>query len=142
MVEAHQFIEFDPNVYNSIRGYEDFMVRIKPVRIYEWIMMAREDLGTALWNMGDPNLPPEQKPGLRYIVDFKKFILAKVGAIGTAADTPQLPAAGAVPENTVKILQASCDKCGKTWSVLASKAAEITKCPFCEVPTGGEAPAA
>ncbi len=134
MVQQKRYPYFEPAVFRSLHGYETYLEKIKAQRLFEAIDEARPDLSETLWNMGDPKLPPEQKPGLLWIKGFRKHLMDRVmdGGRGpeAVADLKEKP--------RKQMTSAKCENCGKSWPVPVEEFDNITECPFCH--TGAKEP--
>ena len=127
MVLQKKYPYFDPGVFRNLHGYETYLERIKPQRLFEAIAEARPDIAEMLWNLGDSKLPPEQKPGLLYVVGFRKHFLDRVMGggrdSGVVADLQDKP-----PK---QMTTAHCHNCGRSWPVPVDEFDNIKECPFC-----------
>ena len=128
MVKQKRYPYFEPGVFRSLHGYETYLEKIKPKRLFEAIAEARPDLAEALWNIGDQTLPTERKPGLLYIVGLRNNLMERVlgGGEGpeAVADLKEKP--------RQKMITAKCENCGSSWPVPEEEFDNITKCPFCQ----------
>jgi hypothetical protein len=127
MVMHEQFPYFDPSVFRALHGFESYLERIKAKRLYEALAEARPDLAETLWEMGDPHLPPEQKPGMLYIVKFRRHLLQR---IMTGGEGPEM-VADLSTKPASDMVSAKCDKCGRSWPVPREEFDNIKACPFC-----------
>jgi len=127
MVLQKKYPYFEPAVFRSLHGYETYLGKIKTQRLFEALADARPDLAEVLWNLGDPNLPTEQKPGLLYVVGLRKHFMERVMGGGegpeAVADLQEKP--------RKKMVTAKCENCGRSWPVPEEEFANITECPFC-----------
>lgn len=117
-------------VVESLRGYEDYLGRLPPEELFEWLNKARPDLAETLMSLGES--------GAKYMVMLKFFIIDSIKAPATAPGEPELPAP---KENAQEqLFRCVCDSCGKA-SVVTKEDFEAMKlCPFCGVEKGGPTP--
>jgi len=108
---------------DSLRGYEDYLEKLKPEEVFGWLMKARPDLADVLVSLGDA--------GAEYMVRLQAFI---IDSIRNPQGVPSTE-----PAKT-QFVQAHCDACGKDWPVPKELADQIQVCPFCRVGKEEEAP--
>ena len=108
-----------PQVFNSLKGYEDYLEKITPNDIFEWLYKARPDLGDVLISLGEDATA-------EYLVKLKGFIR-------DSTTNPPSPAEAEKPAQEAKpqFVMAHCDGCGKEWPVPKALADQIKVCPFC-----------
>ncbi len=109
---------------DSLRGYEDYLEKLKPEEVFEWLAKARPDLADVLISLGDT--------GAEYVVRLQAFIIDSIRSPEGAPSTE--------PAKT-QFVQAHCDSCGQDWPVPRELASEVNVCPFCGVGKEEEAPA-
>lgn len=127
MVLQKRYPYFEPQVFRSLRGFEEYLEKVKSKRIFEAIAEARPDLAEALYDMGDPKEPPEQKPGLLWIISFRKHFLQRCRGAGEGPE-----AVGDLLEKPrPEMVTATCESCNRSWPVPKEEFDNITECPFC-----------
>lgn len=96
----------------QLTGYEDYLEKLKPEEIFQWLLKARPDLAEALVSLGDE--------GAEYVVKLQGFIV----------DSIKKPEGVPKPESMVQL---HCDSCGADWPLPKNLAEQVQVCPFCGV---------
>lgn len=111
-------------IVEALKGYEDYLGRLRPEELFEWLNKARPDLAKTLMSLGDS--------GAEYMVKLKAFF---VDSIKAPAATK--PSAATEPAQTKpQMVRLHCEACGKDLDLPKTLAQEITVCPFCGVGVG------
>lgn len=97
----------------ELKGYEDYLEKLKPEEVFEWLFKARPDLANTLVSLGDE--------GAEYMVKWRAFIM---DSIRNPEGAPTKPAA----ESLVEL---HCESCGAKWPLPKELAEQVTMCPFC-----------
>ncbi len=125
-VHGKKALPIPQEVFRNLKGFEDYMQKVNPKRLFEWIADASPPVAAALMDMGDE--------GVEYIIWCKQSI---IDSVKTVPDSKQEPTEKE-PADTPKedMVLAVCDECQKSWPVKRAEFSSITKCPFCGHPTG------
>jgi|GEM_PF-2515618 len=116
MVRDGEFPYIPPDTLVSVKGYEQYLERIKPERFADALQEARPDLAQALEEMG--------VEGGLYVIKFCDHYLNLIAHPEKAE--PKL-----VEGPAKDMMEAVCDQCGKSWPVVREEFLNIKKCPFC-----------
>ena len=81
-------------VVEHLKGYEDYLEKLKPEEVFQWMFEARPDLAEALMSLGDE--------GASYMIKLQSFIVESVKTSGKA-ETKQ-------PET--QMVNLHCESCG------------------------------
>lgn len=106
----------------SLRGYEDYIGRLMPEELFEWVNKARPDLASTLMSLGDS--------GAEYMVYLKVYLIDCIKAPAPEPGKPELPAP---QENKPQLYNCVCDSCGKSKQVTKEEFDAMEVCPFCGV---------
>lgn len=98
----------------ELKGYEDYLEKLRPEEVFQWVVSARPDLAEVLVELGDA--------GAEYVIKLQAFI---VDSIRSPEGTPKQ-----TPESQVSL---HCEACGADWTLPKSQAEQIQMCPFCGV---------
>lgn len=98
----------------ELKGYEDYLERLKPEELFEWLGKARLDLADTLASLGDQ--------GAEYVVKLKSFIVDSIR-------NPE----GAPTKTESQMVKLHCDACGADWTLPKNLAEKVAVCPFCRV---------
>lgn len=127
MVTQKRYPSLDPDIFRNLHGFETYLQTIKPKHIFEALNDARPDLAEGLYNMGGPDIPLEEKPGLLYIKDFRNYFLEQC----LGADTIPESAEELAVQPQKEMVIAKCESCKSTWPVPKDEFENIRECPFC-----------
>lgn len=108
-------------IVESLKGYEDYLGRLQPEELFEWLNKARPDLAKTLMSLGDS--------GAEYMVKLKAFFVDSIKA--PAATEP--PAATETAQSKPQMVRLHCEACGSDWELPKSMAEQVKNCPFCGV---------
>jgi len=103
-----------PTAIKNLKAYEDYIEKINPQEVFEFLSAARPDLGELLVSLGDK--------GAEYVVKLKQFI---VDSVKSYKEEPVEPAKAMV--------KLHCESCGKNWILPKEEAEAVIKCPFCGI---------
>lgn len=95
----------------ALKGYEDYLEKLKPGEVFQWLAEARPDLAETLVELGDA--------GAEYVIKLQHFII----------DSIKNPEAAPKPES--QMVELHCDFCDKSWPMPKNLAEGVTVCPFC-----------
>lgn len=99
----------------DLKGYEDYLEKLKPGEVFQWIAEARPDLADVLVSLGDE--------GAEYVVKLQGFIVDSIrNPEGVPKSKPESPMVGL-----------HCDSCGADWTLPKNLAEQVKVCPFCKV---------
>jgi len=108
-------------IVEALKGYEDYIGRLKPEELFEWLNEARPDLAETLMGLGDS--------GAEYMFKLKAFFLESIKAPAPAEPgSPEEPS-GPKPQ----MVGLHCEACGEDWTLPKNKAEQVKSCPFCGV---------
>lgn len=112
-------------IVESLRGYEDYLDRLKPEELFEWLNKARPDLAETLMSLGDS--------GAEYMVKLKFFIIDSIKA--PASPEPNKPEPQTAPDESAKekLYKCVCSECGESVAVTKEAFEAMKLCPFCGV---------
>lgn len=108
-------------IVESLRGYEDYLGRLMPQELAEWLKKARPDLAETLMELGDS--------GAEYVVKLKTFFLESIKAPASAEPSSPEEPSGPKPQ----MVGLHCEACGEDWALPKNKAEQVKSCPFCGV---------
>jgi len=106
-------------VLESLKGYDDYIGRLQPEELFEWLNKARPDLAKTLMSLGDS--------GAEYMVKLKAFFVGSIKA------PTEPPAATEPAQSKPQMVRLHCEAGGKDMDHTNTLAKEITVCPFCGV---------
>jgi len=120
MVSEGRFPPLEKLDFTAVSDNAEHFEKISLVRHMELIAEARPDLATAIQDMG--------MAGAEYLAKLRLHLieLVKHPEKALAKSTDYKP--------KEKMVQATCDKCGKSWPVPEAEASSIEECPFCHQP--------
>lgn len=118
MVVKGEFPYIPPDNLVSVKGYEQYLERIKPERFADALQEARPDLAQALEEM-------DMEGGL-YIIKLCDHYLNLIAHPEKAE--PKL--LEGLPK---EMMEAVCEECGKSWPVIREEFSNIKECPFCHI---------
>lgn len=126
MIKKGELPELDPQWFQTLGDYREYVLKIKIGRVAQAIGDARPDLGKAIIECGDE--------GGIWLHKLYVHLLECV-------DHPEklIPEA-AKPVPGEEMVQAHCQSCDKTWPVKKADFAKVDKCPFCGAGAGAPAP--
>jgi len=117
MVRKGTFPDTSNLNFGAVQGYYEYIEKITALRLLEeYLLPARPDLVEAVTRMGIP--------GANWIVKLRQKLLDQIK--------------GYVKQEKQDIVQAVCDKCGKSWPVPREEFDKIEACPFCGHKQGEE----
>ncbi len=117
MILEHRFPKVKHLDFSMIGDNTEHLEKISATRIMEFLAEARRDLAAVIMESG-----PQ---GALYLVDMRRHFLDLI-------KNPEKDLAKST-EYTAKsdMVQATCDKCEKSWPVERDKSSTLDKCPFC-----------
>ena len=126
MVRKGEFPPLEDLDFSAISDYAEHLEKIPlvspnddgdPPGLVEYLAEARPDLVKAIQDL--------DKRGAEYLAKLRLHLLDLVKhpekALGKSTEY----------KAKSKMVQATCDKCGKSWPVPKEEASSIDKCPFC-----------
>lgn len=116
MVKKEKFPPLDHLDLSFVGENIEHIGKISLVRLVEFIAEARPDLIEAIQNRGEA--------GAAYLAKLRQHMLNRIKG------------AEFKPEQDMVIV--TCDKCKRQIPMPRDKAANLTECPFCHAPAGGE----
>ena len=117
MVKKGEFPPLEHLDFSALGDNNEHLEKISVVRLMEYIAEARPDLATVIQDMG--------MQGAEYLVKLRLHLLEMV-------KHPEKPLAKSTDyEPKAEMVKATCDQCGKSFSVPKEQSASIKECPFC-----------
>lgn len=117
MVSEGRFPPLEKLDLTAVSDNAEHFEKISLVRLMEFIAEARPDLAAAIQDRG--------MPGAKYIAKLRLRLIELVKHPEKAL------AKSSEYEAKEEMALATCDKCGKSWTVPKDKASSIEECPFC-----------
>lgn len=102
-----------PGALDALRGYEDYVEKLTPQELFEWLYKARQDLGETLMALGEDAT-------VDYLIKLRGYIIDSI------KNPEDIPVEGKQP-----LVELTCDACGKKWTLPKDLAEQIQVCPFC-----------
>lgn len=119
-VEKGIYPPIPANLFSELTEYYDRIKEISPVTFAEFVAEARPDIYQQLEGMGEA--------GATYMANLRGNFLECVKNPEKAPVT----AADLAAKKKSDVVNAVCDKCGKSWPVVKAEFANIKECPFCK----------
>jgi rubrerythrin len=128
MVKNLEFPYIDPQGFEAVRGYEQYLEKISPERLAEAMVRARRDLADVLFE--------DEEAGGIYILKLREHYLDILKHPEKAhAQQINLPQG---PPRKMKLL--TCLTCNQSWPVAEEDVPNVKECPFCGTPVDQPGP--
>lgn len=144
LVSGNIALPIPPKAFIEMVPVLDYLKKLNPQRLYEWIAEARPDLALALAKTG--------QDGQDYMLRFKTHIIDSITETQSKATEQPEPEPEATAEHQVQEpdnkepstsepteskKRVTCEECGDSFVVTEAELANITTCPSCGSPANG-----